>query len=61
MVFSKFEFSESPCGKEETNMPSGSKKYKKLLEQVEQRKHKLQQVFSRIFFEYSNRLFLINT
>ena len=42
-------------------MPSGSKKYKKLLEQVEQRKHKLQQVFSRIFFEYSNRLFIINT
>ena len=45
MVFSKFDFSESPKDKkEQDNGPTGSKKYKKLLEKVEQRKQKLNQV-----------------
>ena len=45
MVFSKFDFSESPEDKKEAeNLPTGSKKYKKLLEKVEQRKQKLSQV-----------------
>ena len=45
MVFSKFDFSESPKDKKEAeNLPTGSKKYKKLLEKVEQRKQKLNQV-----------------
>ena len=58
MVFSKFDFSESPSEKKEAeSMPSGSKKYKKLLEQVEQRKHKLQQVCARIFLSIQSGLF----
>ncbi len=50
MVFSKFDFSESPQEKKEPEALTGSKKYKKLLEQLEKKKQKIEQVSEQVLF-----------